>query len=208
MNTKFKNGLCLILILICLSFVLFKLALRVNQVRVLKKEIYEIEQKQDINTTRIDNLQLRFKLSFLNEEEKLATDLTVKNEEGKLLKLSELVKEGKKLVLRISNTHCSACLHNLSPFVAEFIKSVGENNVIYLSDYENTRILRLLKSNYKINNEVYSIKQLNLPIEASNIPFLFVLDEQMKVQLLFAPIKEMSKLTEDYFNAIKYRFWR
>ena len=35
------------------------------------------------------------------------------------------------------------------------LKSVGKENVIYLSDYDNARTLALLKSNYKIDHEVY-----------------------------------------------------
>lgn len=51
------------------------------------------------------------------------------------------------------------------------------------------------------------MKQLNLPVEASNVPFLFVLDNQLKVELLFVPVKEIPELTEEYFNSIKYRLW-
>lgn len=207
MNTRINNILFLLLVLLCFSFILYKLTVRIRQVQELRKRLYETEMKQDATFTRLKNSQLRLKMSFLNENQQLDSGLLVKNENGEKLKLSELVKDGKKLVLRLSNTHCSACLFDLCPYVAKFLKAVGKEHVLYLADYENDRVLRLMKSNYKISNEVYSIKQLNLPIEASNVPFLFILDDRMKVELLFAPIKEIPELTQDYFNAVQYRLW-
>ena len=108
-------------------------------------------------------------------------------------------------MLRISNTHCPACLYDLCPSVARFLKFVGKENVIYLSDYDNARTLALLKSNYKIDHEVYSVKKIDLSLEESNVPYLFLLDENLKIELIFAPIKELPELTDRYFQIIKSR---
>lgn len=66
---------------------------------------------------------------------------------------------------------------------------------------------KVLKLNYNIDYEVYSIKTLGLPIEQSNVPFLFLLNPDMTVELIFAPIKELPDLTKNYFNMLKHRFW-
>lgn len=205
MGAKWKNAGLFILNICCIVFILYRLVLKENEVKTLKREIYKITLEKDGYITKLENTLLRFKMYFVSEGCRLSPEIVIKAENEKTLLLKELVKNGKKLVLRISNTHCPACLYDLCPSVARFLKSVGKENVIYLSDYDNARTLTLLKSNYKIDHEVYSVKKIDLPLEESNVPYLFLLDENLKIELIFAPIKELPELTDSYFQIIKSR---
>lgn len=100
-----------------------------------------MENERDVALKRLNSLELRLRMSFMNEQRQLSSTLYVKNEKGNEIKLSELIKGKRKLVLRMANTHCSACLYDLCPVVAKFVKSIGIKNIIYLADYENTRVL-------------------------------------------------------------------
>lgn len=136
MGAKWKNAGLFILNICCIVFILYRLVLKENEIKTLKREIYKITLEKDRVYNEIrEYIASWFKMYFVSEGCRLSPEIVIKAENEKTLLLKELVKNGKKLVLRISNTHCPACLYDLCPSVARFLKSVGKENVIYLSDY-------------------------------------------------------------------------
>lgn len=107
-----------------------------------------------------------------------------------------------KLIFRISGNMCSPCV-KFALREIEKIKNCGDNStniIIITSDMSLTEKKHLLGDNY------YSLSGdsflSNLQVEEYSIPFFFILDNTMKVRMLFVPEKASPRYTEKYLFEI------
>jgi hypothetical protein len=54
-----------------------------------------------------------------------------------------------------------------------------------------------------LKSEIYTIKDLGIPIDKHDIPYLFLLDKSMRLKMLFIPVNGESKLTDVYLNVLQ-----
>jgi hypothetical protein len=120
------------------------------------------------------------------------------------IKLSELARENSILVFRFSSETCNICID----FVIDRLKKA-------FPDYEsNSRIVLLssqvadrLKKTY-YGKPLYSFyeNELDLPFEPYRIPYIFILEKDMKARLFFVPEESSPVFTDFYLNTVKTRF--
>jgi len=116
----------------------------------------------------------------------------------------------RKLVIRYSKLSCNSCVENEFELLKEFVKKIGANNIVMITDYENTgNLFRFLRINKMEDFDVYLTQdhELQSVLEFHNMPYYFILDSRLILKSIFIPNKEDNEFTKSYFNSItKYFF--
>jgi len=90
------------------------------------------------------------------------------------------------------------------------VKKIGANNIVMITDYENTgNLFRFLRINQMEDFDVYLTQdhELQSVLEFHNMPYYFILDSRLILKSIFIPNKEDNEFTKSYFNSItKYFF--
>lgn len=119
--------------------------------------------------------------------------------------LSEMVKDGPVLIYRASGKMCTSCIQFGWEKIKECFPDAGKNPriVMLTSDFTGSERRALY------NNECYSVvgekENLGLPIEATYIPFMCVLDGSMKAANVFIPEARQPMYADKYLDNIKRR---
>ena len=83
-----------------------------------------------------------FLLVGLFENMKKIDDIDLKTETDSILKLSSLLDDKKKIVVRISNAACVSCIQD---FCAVLFQYFSGSEIIYISDYGSAKELFFMK---------------------------------------------------------------
>ena len=122
------------------------------------------------------------------------------------VKIRDLLINSSILILRFSIFNCSACIHFALDKLLQGFKDFKSNKrILLIYDDEN---MRVYESTFgKISYVSTNRNVLGLPIESTNTPSLFILDNDLKNKQFFVPEKEMPELTDEYLSIIKRRYF-
>lgn len=108
-----------------------------------------------------------------------------------------------KLVIGLNQTMCAPCVLGVLETIKEIFLDFENNPDIMLI----ANIEQRFKDNY-YNKKVLSFSDKeNFPLYSLGAPYLFVLDKDLTVKMLFITDKTSPELTEEYLNIIKERFF-
>jgi len=125
------------------------------------------------------------------------------------VEFKELVNKGTKLIIRYSNINWGMCnaadLININRIAGK----IGEENIILITAPSHPNHLALFKDANAITIPVYQFIDDNLaiPLEAENIPFLFIADQNKYARYLFIPDFDDVNRTDEYLEYIHERFF-
>lgn len=165
--------LCLLILSLSINIYLkIKINDQYEEKYLLKKEN---TRKEFLNTFQL----MQLKKGWECNGKKLYLEQLVKNEDGQVVPLYELISKP-TLVLRYSEINCQSCVDSVLLWVNSFIKSVGADNVVILATYKNHRDLQIFKRlhhiNIQINNLIENInnvfKIMALPEVVSSAAFM------------------------------------
>lgn len=107
----------------------------------------------------------------------------------------------KLFICRFSELNCEKCID----YAIDVLQSSYEvQNVVFLADYHDKRILKCQIQKYGIDSiRVMNVREINLPIEALNKPYFFLLDSTLNVCNVFIPDKVSGNMKQKYFDMIK-----
>lgn len=180
---------------------------------LLAFDVYFMFSKQNSNclSERINQKNIDIKI-FQNQVSKYYSNelLNIKNCKlylnNKPLILSNKFFDKPVLVFRFSIFNCSECVHFALNKLKQNLHDFATNDrIILIYDDNNMRV-----SESMFGKMPYVTKERNImgiPMENSNIPFMFILDTEMKVKHFFIPEKGMPELTDEYLSIIKTRYF-
>ncbi|MTI87934.1 MAG: hypothetical protein FH748_08200 [Balneolaceae bacterium] len=186
--------------------------------------IYSLYQKNEIaegfneelNTLKtayesnFQSLLNRMRIQFDNEGIVIdkETELVPDYDEGKKIKLKELVQNKWMLVLNFSEITCKSCVESEIEKIKEISNEIGSENVLILSSYERNSDLLIFKRLNKLNLPIYNRKgeNLGLQIDYSNANVFLLNSASYKTELFFIADKEAPKLSEKYYSTVKRYF--
>jgi|GEM_PF-69726 len=153
---------------------------------------------EDFYKDNISNLYLNEFVSIKN----CTLDL-----KGKPYILSEKLTSDPVLVLRCSMFNCSVCINFVLDKLKTHFKDYATNNrILLIYDDENMRVSETMFG--KLPYVTKDRHVLGLPLEDANLPFFFILNNDMKTKLFFIPEKGMPILTDEYLSIIKKRYFK
>ena len=140
----------------------------------------------------------------LSNHIKLKEDFVLTDEIGKMYKISALIGETKKIILRYPELSCTSCYQEQMMNINNLIEKIGYENVLILTAYQNPRDVHTFKRTNKLNKNVFNTieNDLGLALEKKNVPYLFVLDSNLHTRMAFMPLKNFPQLTDSYFELL------
>lgn len=122
---------------------------------------------------------------------------------GDSILLSNIKGKNNVLVLRYTALCCSSCVEDILNKMKKFTEENPRIDVMLLANYRIVFEEKTFKRICQIFPKVYNVDLLHIPLEENIVPYLFILDKEMRVVDTFIPRKELPLLTEAYFDKIK-----
>ncbi|MDR0603601.1 MAG: hypothetical protein LBG80_04775 [Bacteroidales bacterium] len=154
--------------------------------------LYQVEYLYKVSK-ELSKLRLQYEHYPLNN-----CKIYIGSDTSKIVSVETLVNKP-KLIFGLPKDICPPCID----FVIEQLKEIMpdhlyNDDVIFVADIE-----RRLKDNY-YNKQVVSFHNKNdFPLYKIGVPYLFVLDDNMVVKMLFITDKGNPELTAEYIKNIK-----
>jgi len=138
----------------------------------------------------------------------LLADCEVKQSTGETTVWKSVIGDKPKLIFRYTESHCNSCVEHSLNMLAVYKEYIEDENILILATGKNLARLRIYLEKYKLDNiqVLYTLEQTNIPIERYDFPYFYILNSDMKTQLVFLPIKEIPDLTKRYLDIIHLRF--
>jgi len=95
------------------------------------------------------------------------------------------------LFCRVSDRYCNGC----NEYLVNIAKKIS-SNVIYLINQTENKEYHNIKETYKLPDKTFAIREIGLPIESLMEPFLFVLNNELKVPIVYMP--QSGNISTDY----------
>ena len=112
----------------------------------------------------------------------------------------ERLLDKKKIVVRISNAACVSCIQD---FCAVLFQYFSGSEIIYISDYGSAKELFFMKQILGIENQVYRVEALKLPIDKEKKFYVFIIDKDLSIEKFFLPHYEQKGLMIYYLDLLK-----
>lgn len=196
-----KNKIIVLFILVCLLGA-YQYNLQMKKQYKLQEMIEELKEyyhsEKEINDFVLSTLKEDIKLCFQNEG-LILNSQTPLIEDGKGTHMMVDIIKNKTLVIRFSQLNCQACIEAIKPL----LKGLKTKQVVVFADYTNKRFLKEFKKGLNESWRLFNVKLLNIPMDDLNIPYFFVLDEEMRLSHVFIPHKEMLSHVEEYLEIIE-----
>lgn len=142
---------------------------------------------------------------FRDEGTKLKA-ITLKDPDLKTHQLKDVLKKN-TLIFRFSANDCDMCFKSVVSAIQKNIKAKALDNVVIIFDEYDDREFMIHAEQLQLPIRMYKIDDsFGLSIEHKNLPFLFMVSENMTVEKLFIPFKEVPTYTEAYLNYVKTLF--
>ncbi|WP_106829931.1 TlpA family protein disulfide reductase [Parabacteroides pacaensis] len=142
--------------------------------------------------------------SFYDTDIMLNPHLMLTSIDGKKQELKDLPGKGKKLMYYFSMQNCLLCVKHILPSLKQLADEVGTEKVICLVNSHSRREVSLFNRDNELNIPVYLPYSIGLSLEKENIPFFFVIDEDLKTGYVYIPREEMSVQTTEYLDLMKH----
>ena len=114
----------------------------------------------------------------------------------------EMLTQYPKLVFGSSQDMCPPCILDVIDIIKEIYPNYMTNDrILFVADVEQR-----LKENYHDKTVLNFLRKFEFPLYDFGAPYLFILDEDINVKMLFITDKENTGLTKEYLKLIKKIF--
>lgn len=124
----------------------------------------------------------------------LEPNIILNDENHETYYLKDIIQEN-HLIVRLRDTDCQPCVNALMTI----LQKQKESRIAFLIDYDNERFLHDMKE-YHPQSQFYRVESLPMQIDSLNVPYLFVLDKELKINHLFIPSIEKLNQTVRYLE--------
>ncbi|MDR1221760.1 MAG: hypothetical protein LBL07_02620 [Tannerella sp.] len=173
---------------------------------------YQLQLRQERENHKQSCSQIMLLYDMLKEEQEVlmknegcmvSKSLYLTDLKNQKIKIDSLFSEGPFLVLFFSSSYCNDCVNYCLTQIKDFMTKQGFNKIIlFASGYQLRDLYVFARSNQFNDKCFYSMNSLNIPIEETNMPFMFIMDEKLMPSHFFIPKKEIPEQTERYLNFI------
>lgn len=182
MNKNLTIFLLSFTLLICLLTILFNSQVR----KALNKSI--IDLRSDLNDCEYNSKRNKEKyIQCLFSENKNISDVYLVGSTYDSILLSRVI-NSTKLIYRFYESSCVQCVEEELNLTKQLADSIGANNIIILSDYNNINMLSAIINRKNITSSYFVFnKKFELPIEYDEnaMPSYFLLDANLRTKFVF-----------------------
>jgi|GEM_PF-1678338 len=177
------------------------------------------EYSQRMNDNRNRFIQANRELYLMNRgweftmksnNKEIPEGIWVQPSKGDATDLNNYIGQSKKLVLVLSDRHCSTCVDQLLFMVKNEITEINRDNLLILFSVQGpTREQWNHRQKILTGVEFLEIqdKSLQLPMDSLEIPYFFMTGPEHLADLTFTPYPTLEVQTKEYLNLIKQRYF-
>jgi len=194
-----KSGKIVCLCLLGFSFLLLLFLNKKEEGNSLDKAYQELVVQLDSLAVYQYNFELDAQFTGTRIE-----NLECQTEDGRQVRLSDMVENGPVLVYRYADINCNVCIEAEIEVLHKNFKG-QEDRVLLLCSYQLDRDFLIFKKINKIRFPFCRIPKdaLKWGVEKPNNPYCFVLHPDLKVSNVFVPDKSFPNMNELYLQGIK-----
>lgn len=177
------------------------------------------EYTQRMNENRNRFVQANRELYLMNRgweftmqsnDRALPEELAVKPGNGAVSDLNKYIGLSKKLILVLSDRHCSTCVDQLLFMIKNEIPEINRDNILVLFSVSSpTQDQWRHRKKILTGVEFLEIsdKGLKLPMDSLEIPYFFMTGPERLADLTFTPYPSLEVQTKEYLKLIKQRYF-
>ena len=184
------------------AVILFLLVCNIYLFFSLQKSREQLQQINGLETSVIES-KLRSYLLYRSADETIPDTFAYWGRAQKdSFRISTLC-TSPKLVFRYSMAMCQPCINEVVSAISELFPDYEKNEYIIFSckDLEER-----LKDNFFKKKHLTSALFTSLPIEEEEVPYLFILDKDMRAKKLYPVFKGSKQELREYLKMIKEKF--
>ena len=137
-----------------------------------------------------------------NEGSVLDSNKIIYDVNNKEYTLSNVIKEGGRIIIRYSELNCNVCIDSLFSCIDNHLNKKEKQQIHILASYHNRNDLLIFKRINNLSYPIYRTDSLGISLENLNEPFIFVLNKDYSISHLFIPHKERPQDTRRYLNIV------
>lgn len=184
--------------------------LLVTNIFTLKKNRYYVDalnykdsliQNQNFIKQQLDYIEGNLFTTLKYQNTNIATDI------AEYYLDTILSKQQYIFVYRYHDTDCEACINSGIIKLKKLSQKIGKNKIIILVKTTSKRILQIARNTYNIDFPMFIVDSLPMHLDQFNIPYYFILDQNMDVNNLFIPDKTIPVYTDKYMSEILHKYF-
>ncbi len=193
--------------------------LMINATWIWRLDQNSKEDNLQMNDTRDRFIQANRELYLLNRDwrfsmksngKPLPVNLEVQRANGENSIMDKHLGAKKKLILVLSDRHCSTCVDQLLFLVKNEIPEFYRNNILILYSRENqaTKDQWLQRQKILTGAEFLEIaeRSLQLPMDSLGNPYFFIAGSDKIAGFAFTPYPSLEAQTKEYLSLIRERY--
>ncbi len=152
-----------------------------------------------------------WEFTMKSNDQPIPEGIMVQPEKGSVSDLNNYIGPSKKLVLVLSDRHCSTCVDQLLFALKNEINEIHRDNLLILFSVQGpTQAQWRQRQKILTGVEFLEIqdKSLHLPMDSLDIPYFFMTGPEHLAGLTYTPYPSMEEQTKEYLNLIEKRYFK
>ena len=130
-------------------------------------------------------------------------EIGLETKDGEQMSLMEATRDDKMLVARYADINCNSCVDTLMTHLAKKYADIGEGRIVVLSNYGSRRdYINFIRIN-GLDFEIYNLSAPLCDADSLNVPYMFILEGNKKINDFFIPRKEYPRGIDEYLEFAK-----
>jgi hypothetical protein len=195
------------------------LVLMINLTWVLKFDLNNKEYRRRMNDSHNKIIEMNRELSMMNRSwryairsngQHLPSTLQVQSKDGTSYILDNYLSLSEKLILVVSDRHCSSCVDQLLFTMKNEITGSKRDHLLILYSeqdhaYEKWRQRQAILTGVEFLE--ISGNGLQLPMDSLEVPYFLMAGADLTANLTYAPFPSLEEQTKEYLDLIANRFF-
>lgn len=136
-------------------------------------------------------------------------DFLLYDEHNNAFRLSQLLTNKYKLIVRFSYLHCSSCVDDLFRNLDKMIDKFPIDDVLIIAEYSNLRAFLAFKKSFSLPYPIYWVAEGEADIlKDENMPYVCIMNEERIIRNIMIPMKEVPSHSDRYYNIMLDRYFK
>lgn len=141
-------------------------------------------------------------MQLYSENRQISKEILLKTLDGSKLQIEDVFLTP-KIVIYWDQYNCSACYQSHFMDINGIMRQLGKENFAFVGNFESLRELDVFVRTEGIKCNAYLCKdKLDIPIENSDMPFVFYMNKSLRIENVFSLDKNYHQRNTRYLNYI------
>ncbi len=196
------------LLLLSFTIVIITIIFFVQEIMSKDRGIKTLTEQKEESEQIISLLSGNMKMHYTYADQQLE-DMILRDESRNEIQLSKLLEGKETLVFKFSSSNCSTCIQSGFSALRKIAKNIPRERLIILADKSNRREVQALSNSMGLDYPIYLVDDnaFSHILRDENVPFVFIIGEDLRMKDLFIPMKELPDYSDMYYRIIWKKYF-